>query len=464
MRNDNGNILIMSIIIAALLIATAFAYFAVGSSERYEASYEEATMQAYFLAEQGIIEKGIGYLRTRRPSDLPTGTVYLPPKTEPGVGQYLRTHISKVSAFSGNDVFSNTNFYDIYSTGRVTFGLANRHEVERTKKLRVKLRSYSNYLYLTQIEETVYDEVIWFWGPGRDTLTGRVHSNDWIGMRGRPVFLGPISTCKPDFIHGEGYNPDFRVEPEFNVPPIEFPEYAQNIRANARPFIDDQNGRLMTRIGADGEAIHIWQYLMGQPFDPDNVISYRTIATPAWGSIFVNGQMELYGTVAGRCTFGSAENMWLIDNIKCASTNDVNGVGDNGTYDVIGLISEKNIIIKDNYQNGRDNSSSGNSIIINAAVVALNQSFTFEHQNDDWDAYQGPTPDERGTIYLWGSVAQQRRGYVHRSNHGGTGYNKSYVYDRRLDNQPPPHFVDAVDEQGFGLFDLIFWEELKPEK
>ena len=61
-----------------------------------------------------------------------------------------------------------------------------------------------------------------------------------------------------------------------------------------------------------------------------------------------------------------------------------------------------------------------------------------------------------------GSVTQWRRGYVHRSNHGGTGYGKDYNYDFRFDERPPPFYLEAMDEDGHGLFDIISWGELSP--
>ena len=77
--------------------------------------------------------------------------------------------------------------------------------------------------------------------------------------------------------------------------------------------------------------------------------------------------------------------------------------------------------------------------------------------NDDEDSYQGPSPDERGTMYVWGSLTQKRRGYVHRSTHTGTGYLKDYHYDERFKETRPPCFFEAVDESGRGLFNIISW-------
>ena len=73
---DDGNVLIMSVVIAALLFATALGYMKWAADERWDTAYEEATVQAYFLAQTGLIERGYMYLRTRKPSELPTATVY----------------------------------------------------------------------------------------------------------------------------------------------------------------------------------------------------------------------------------------------------------------------------------------------------------------------------------------------------------------------------------------------------
>ncbi len=99
---------------------------------------------------------------------------------------------------------------------------------------------------------------------------------------------------------------------------------------------------------------------------------------------------------------------------------------------------------------------------------------------------------ERGTINLYGSVAQRRRGFVHRSgadalNTGGdnewdienyrygahprllglpnapgasgsgVGYKKNYNYDHRFMNHPPPKFVPVHLEGGKTEFDAASW-------
>ena len=478
--SDDGNILILSVVIVALLVATGFGYMKWATDERWDTAYEEATVQAYFLAQAGLIEKGLHYLRTRKPSELPAGTVHLQDGIISDAGSYHSVRVRRVQAMSEGNVFQRSDVYDIYATGRAEFvnhQLGNRHygskvKVERTGKLRARLRSFANYMYLTNFETTVYDEIIWFWS--QDSLWGRTHSNDFIGLEFSPHFFGPISTCQDRFLYRQPGNIYFAYPPQFEVPPVLFPRHAESLRANARPTISSENGRYMTRIWLRGnQGIVAYQYEMGTDPPPlygviNNLVNVRTIERPNWGAIFVDGQAEIYGEAAGAFTIGTASTMWLVDNIYYTGANPENGrwsaeIMDKNMINTLGLVSEGDIIIKDNWCNGRENgyrrfnqhSIEHHSITINAALVALGESFTFQHQNDDWEAYQGPAPDERGIIHLKGSVTQWRRGYVHRSNHDGTGYGKDYEYDFRFDDQPPPYYLEAVDQDGHGLFDLI---------
>ena len=121
------------------------------TDERWDSAYEEATVQAYFLAQTGLIEKGVLFLRTRRPSELPQGTVHLSPGYVPDVGMYFNTKVQRVAAMGDGNVFQRSDTYDLYSTGRAEFtshkiGNSHKKRVERTTKLRARLRSFSSYM------------------------------------------------------------------------------------------------------------------------------------------------------------------------------------------------------------------------------------------------------------------------------------------------------------------------------
>jgi len=486
LARDNGNILIMSVIIMALLVATGMGYMRWSSDERWDSEYELATVQAYFLAQTGLIEQGLLYLRTRSPTDLPQGTVFLPPKTVTGVGSYLNATVRRVTELGSGDVFQRTDTYDLFCTGRTEFmnhqlgsrGYGTKMRVERTAKMRARLRSFANYMYLTNFEATKYNEIIWFWTY--DSLWGRTHSNDFIGLKYSPHFYGPISTSKDKFLYNSPSGIYFKYPPIFNAPPVMFPTTAKTLRAGAQEWIDSRDGRMMTRLRMKGDGgIEVHQYPLGTT-PKDSLI--KVINPLGYGGIFVDGQCEVEGVVSGNMSIGSSGDMWLIDNIRYDGANIYNGwFVESEMQHMLGLISEQNIIIRCTVENGKseDDINDGwrggsrpqmidkHSIIIDAGMVALGESFTFQYQNDDWAPgyeYVGPTPDERGIIHLKGAVTQTRRGYVHRSNHVGTGYGKDYHYDFRFDERPPPFYLEALDDKGHGLFDIVTWSELPPKK
>jgi hypothetical protein len=222
-------------------------------------------------------------------------------------------------------------------------------------------------------------------------------------------------------------------------------------------------------------------------------------------------------------------------------------------HDFVGLVSEKRIIIKYGYRSpedslryhatcGSDGFGIGTGIWIYAAVCALGDGdgdphrdgiFTFEYQHPHpstpdirignrvynkidlhlhmypqttampwppnldypWFNPLWPEPNpymERGYIHLYGSVAQRRRGFVHRStndppNHNGTwnfpnykyggpstgvnypgatgagvGYKKDYHFDNRLSFTQPPNFPETHTRAGLTPFDSESWVFKKP--
>jgi hypothetical protein len=104
--------------------------------------------------------------------------------------------------------------------------------------------------------------------------------------------------------------------------------------------------------------------------------------------------------------------------------------------DALGLIAQNSIAIL-HAGNGRQcsgthptNCDYTNGIEIDAAVLALNQSFYVQN----WA--QGGVD---GTLSVFGSIAQYHRGPV--GTLSNTGYVKSYHYDSSLQTLWPPYFL-----------------------
>jgi len=330
----------------------------------------------------------------------------------------------------------------------------------------------TRYCYLTENEVTPFGELNHAFFDG-DTSEGRVHSNDSLKIAGSPVFLDTISTSRSGFFQASGYNPQFVYPPIFNAPRIYFPTEATEIRELAQQqglFFSDSTHQTQYRLllrESQGWIMYSWP--IGEPFDPEQADAYYG-GVPDNDAIFADGYLELYGTFQGEATIGAHGSYdedelgkhcirlledvryWFADPITGAF-NDTTG----GYEDRLLIISESNITIGNTWENGREDQSQGGDIIITAGLIALGNpdqehfwgSFSFEDHNEAdggqtpnpviWEWYTGeyecpipPITDERGEIHLWGSLAQRRRGYVHRSNHMGTGYARDYHFDNRF--------------------------------
>ena len=194
-------------------------------------------------------------------------------------------------------------------------------------------------------------------------------------------------------------------------------------------------------------------------------------------------------------------NIWLIDDVKY---NDSYGSGmvihpqDGGTNNVLGLIAGGSVIIANTRPNGARGGQYGNHIRINAAILAMNGGFISHywqntlanyhdwndglgygiiadgrggHRNhyrsDDQSGVYTGSDDIRGTVYLWGSIVQFRRGYMKRNYPGpynvspGVGYNKSYHYDWNLKLKPPPYFPDLQSTNNTVILKMASYGEAR---
>ncbi|NQS99243.1 MAG: hypothetical protein HQ591_12390 [candidate division Zixibacteria bacterium] len=484
-KGERGYIAFITIMILMLLISTGMAYLKWSADESVEFKRQYAALQAYYLAQSALAQDIIPYLcqLPGTPTQLNMqGSILnidytLPPGME---GEY------KWSAFLEEEsiiqsTYSENKFYSVEVTGKVMYTAFNRFndddEIEVDTTLYIKFESANTwgiFLYLTNYEETLFGEKIKFFSG--DTLWGWVHSNDEIAVMQSPVFMDRVSSCARDFWYGPNYNPILYEDPMFNHPPVEFPTTLDDLRAGAAA-----QGRFysypgyqfrMVFHGTGGSILYKWP--IGLPFSDTLATTVATIPVLTNGAVFVIGRLEMMGTfpearidwgVQGRISVGCSGDMWLMDNLRYVDSDPVWGTMDSNTTNMLGLMSESYVLIDNSWENGRDDGGNlfsydswRSSIIINGGIIALGESFSFEDQNDvltayggnlpEWYYSEGPSPDERGHIRLWGQVSQYRRGYVHRSNHGGTGYYKDYHYDARFYFDPPPFYPYLDDTFG----------------
>ncbi|RPH96376.1 hypothetical protein EHM69_01540 [candidate division KSB1 bacterium] len=478
-QQQGGFVMVAIMAVITVLLATSIAFMRWSTDESFQSVRSAAAMQAYYLGQMGIVEKGFQWLRTRPASDLPIGETPLPGRNVPGYGRYETVKIFYLPSMSEGDFWSIERRYRISCIGVVKIPVQatdrrreTEQEIKRKAVLYVQVRNFADYMYLSNEELTSFGDRIKFWNG--DTLNGRVHSNSMIAIMQSPVFYDQVTTTAEDFWRGSAYNPIFHGPlPIFRAPRVEIPELAQRLREGASEqgnFLDYQGKTI--RACFNGGSVTLFRFDTGAPFDSTDSWS---IPVGQGTCIFVNGPLEIKGTVTGKVTIGSHGTCRILDNIRYSDSNVRTGVTPTSSSNILGIVSETDVKIANTPENGRENSGitggqSGNnqtnqartSVVITAAIVALGESFTFENQNDPDSGYVCDCqPDDRGTIYVFGSITQMRRGYVHRSTRSSTGYLKKYVYDKRLLRTRPPCFFDVTDDQGHALFNVVQWGQGK---
>ena len=497
-NSQGGYIAVVTILILMMLLGTGLAYLKWSADESVEFKRQHAALQAYYLAQSVISQDVIPHLCSIRNMKIPIITrngsaasvAYDMPENMDGkwkwVGDYDEFE-SKDTTIAGAYIGKNV-FYGAQVTGMVEYTAHNRYDSERKVKVDTSLyiqfnsaETWAIYMYLSNHEVThhIGDRIKFMNG---DILYNWVHSNDQIAIMQDPIFYSLVTSCASSFWRGTPYAPQFLGPlPVFNADSIPFYTQLNDLRMAAGVYSREGYNFAVVLRGANGYDFvewPMWSSVEYQPMNPQNIIQRRPV--PDEGAVFVDGDLFVTGVVAGndlgaagRMSIGCSGNMWLLDNIRYINSSPVNGEIYDQTREnpnMLGLMSESNVLIMNTWANGKcngryrtNNNPDSSSIILNGGIIALGDCFSFADQNDDPNnpgAYppnlpewyfsmppgpNGPPPynqtlDERGTIYLWGQISQNKRGYVHRSNFGGTGYLKDYHYDLRFKQFPPPYY------------------------
>ena len=184
----------------------------------------------------------------------------------------------------------------------------------------------------------------------------------------------------------------------------------------------DSNGSSGWRYGgvqypASGEAPTSGWYLNGTDS------SRWDSTTPAYGCR--SGDLFVNGTVSVQTTAASENYVYVTADVKDKDKNS----------DVLGLVGQNGVLVYNPMSSlGVPLNPAGNREI-DAAIVSV--AHTFQVQNFD----KGPA---RGTLTIYGSIAQKFRGPVATSAAGVilTGYAKNYAYDPLLVAVTPPKFLE----------------------
>ena len=285
-----------------------------------------------------------------------------------------------------------------------------------------RANSFSIFAWMTDNE----NNVTWI---SRDTVWGRVHSNDNLKVNGSPVYFDKVTTAKnfnPRV--GSGVNHAvFNNGFETGVSRIDFPTDFSGLIGAADSGGARYNSDIWLKLfpGAAGDTAGfavVRNSSAGPPID-----TVRLNRPGFKGVILGNNKVHVEGTLNGQLSVVSLTHMY-IENDILYSNNPMSG----HSTDVLGLIAEQNIYVANNAQNN-------NGCTIQASLFSRSGSFAAEDYS---------TRGVAGELRVLGSIVQKTRGAVGTFNAGSgtpvitSGFSKRYRYDPRLadTNFRPPYY------------------------
>jgi len=288
-----------------------------------------------------------------------------------------------------------------------------------------------------------------------DSLLGPLHTNDSLLICGSPTF----GTDANDLIELNGSSPGWEsscsASPNFDgtvVHPggiLPMPQTNAELAQSADPaytFTGETrlifNGDTMTVNGGspialpDTGVIYVKSSSCGSGFTRKNTLpSPLPASNPGGATLAGCGNVYVQGTYNKDITIGADNDIIVTDDFKSSNTSTI----------LAGLIANNFVRVYHPVTNWNssatdcDNNGGPGSLQIDAAILALNHSFIA----DNW--YCG---NPLGTLTINGAIAQKFRGTVSTFSSGstvGTGYAKSYNYNRALRYREPPYFIAPTE-------------------
>jgi hypothetical protein len=251
-------------------------------------------------------------------------------------------------------------------------------------------------------------------------LEGPVHSNSQIHIYGSPVFQGIVTSTATSFYYYPGVpsNPTFNKGYELGVTPIDMDKYKNLQKLETLAISGGLRLNTDSRIELNSNGtLTYWLRTGGSWSSP------VTLALPANGVLYIDGNAMVSGTLNGRITIVAENSMEIPSDITY-----VDPPTSPQCNDVLGLVAGSSIEVT-------KSSPSGSNLEIDGVLMAFDQSFGVRNFR---------TIPVMGELTVWGGIIQNYRGPVGTFNPStgqqASGFSKDYRYDTRLVNNPPPYF------------------------
>ena len=438
LHNKKGSALIAVYFIITILVLFSASIFMRVIAEKSVFESRRNNMYAFYLAEAGA-GTAMQWLRAQASPPVTANyanPVYAPPPinypANPALNLVAGSALVSIYA-DRNNPNNIINRYLIFSLA-VTQDANGQITCSRQIVKEIQEESFAKYSYFSDDEH----QLVWWWQrpvwfTSGSFLEGPVHTNSHYHISGDPIFDGPVSSTDNfiDYMNGgpPADNPDFRQGVTLGVPAIPVGNLNET---NVKQAALSPNGLLLD---GDSTVQFVSDGTMNVTNANRNCLA-QNMPIPANGALYVdNGDLDVSGTLNGRMTAGTEENLIISDNILY----ETDPMADPTSDDMIGLVSGRDVIVS-------SNAPFDLSIFATIAATGVSTatggdgSFTVESY------WQGPP---KGLLMIYGGLMQIRRGAVgtfnSATNQQVSGYDKDYHYDPRCRYSPPNWFPKTQD-------------------
>ncbi|MDZ4121991.1 MAG: hypothetical protein U1C33_06190, partial [Candidatus Cloacimonadaceae bacterium] len=308
--NEKGNLAI-ALVLAVVGIMSGFTMTTLAMRDVVGFQYDYDAIQALHLVRAESL-RGQAVIQQQ---GLAGSEVFLTPRTVEVKSSNLTRTLKIRSKATRDEIFMHeggfrTGGYTIKTLvtpargrGRIIIGNKNDSIVRKYGEYTLRSRSFSEFHYFTDNEESTNGTAVYFWGP--DEISGRVHSNTdiWIKMAGGgnnggwPLFHNLVTTAG-EIKTTSGLIPYEQVFPGGyfeNYHTYEYPPVANNIRNNGDTIGDENDPNLIYFVTVSGASYSVKLGTITPRRDSVSVyVSYPPIP----------------GTPLFRNNFASADTIW----------------------------------------------------------------------------------------------------------------------------------------------------------
>ncbi len=286
-----------------------------------------------------------------------------------------------------------------------------------------------------------------------DTINGPLHTEDQLAICDSPTFgrnsqdaievVAPSPGYSSQGNSGCSNNPIFKgtytaaansIQPPptnaqlkqiANTDPLAYQKTGQtHITLNGSNMTIINGGTTTTLPFPSSGVVYVASTTCSTVYTPFNVTYSNALGFPTYGGSGC-GTITVDGTYSSSLTLASDNDIVIDGNI----THSGNAL--------LGLIAQNYVRVYHPCSGTGGNNQSGylSNPTIDAAILATTGSFIV-------DNYDCGSQGQLGNLSVFGAIAQVFRGPV--GTIGSTGYLKNYVYDDRLREQEPPHFLNPI--------------------